>query len=166
MAYLRSILFIILASFLLIACKQKAVLTDINGNTIDIDQQNTKWIVVNYWASWCEPCLKEIPELNDFYKAHQNINILMVGVNYDQETPATLRAMTTKLKMGYPTTTTDPATLWNLAPVTGLPTTYLISPQGKIQAVLQGGQTHRLLDKKMGLQHGNRSILLNKNIQT
>ena len=46
-----------------------------------IEALRGKWVVINYWARWCKPCLKEIPELNELNSRYDSVTVL--GVNYD-----------------------------------------------------------------------------------
>ena len=56
----------------LISC-QKNDIEVFNGTNTSIDKLNGNWIVVNYWADWCAPCIKEIPELNEFADENNDV---------------------------------------------------------------------------------------------
>ena len=56
--------------------------TDLNGHNLSFSSFKGKWVFVNYWASWCQPCLDEIKELNKFY-ALQNPDAVLLAVNFD-----------------------------------------------------------------------------------
>jgi thiol-disulfide isomerase/thioredoxin len=150
MTYIRLIVGILLFGIVLTGCKQKPVLTDLDGNSIVLEQTHGKWVVINYWSSECGTCVEEIPELNAFYKLHHD-TVILLSVNYDQEPPEKLKVITAKLGMHYPTLTTDPAAQLGLPAIIGVPTTFFISPKGEIQPALEGGLTHKVLDQKMGL---------------
>jgi len=49
---------------------------------LDPDTLKGRWVLINYWAEWCKPCLEEIPELNTFAEAHSE-QVSVLGVNYD-----------------------------------------------------------------------------------
>ena len=53
-----------------------------NGSDTNLNKLNGNWIVINYWADWCAPCIKEIPELNEFAK--ENNDLLVFTFNFDQ----------------------------------------------------------------------------------
>ena len=104
--------------------------------------RNDQWTFVNYWAEWCKPCIKEIPELNaldtrDGYR--------VLGVNFDGETGAELDAQVAKLKVAFPTLAFDPAERYDLAAPAVLPTTLVIAPGGTLHTVLVGPQTTETL---------------------
>jgi len=124
---------------------------DINGNVMQLADYRGKWIVVNYWASWCEPCAKEIPQLNNFYQTHEKHDAIVLGVNYDGLSPANLHALATKMNIKYPILIGDPKVILGIQHVPGLPATYLISPKGKLVKSLFGEQTQASLEKAMGL---------------
>ena len=74
----------LLCLIIILGC-QKNDINDIdvfNGNDTNLSKLNGGWVVINYWADWCAPCIKEIPELNDFAK--ENNNIKVYTFNFDQ----------------------------------------------------------------------------------
>ena len=66
---------------LLFAC-QKNDIEVFNGSNTNLTKLEGSWVVINYWADWCAPCIKEIPELNEF--AHENKDIFVFTFNFDQ----------------------------------------------------------------------------------
>ena len=63
-------------SFLILKVK------DINNNNISLSQYKNKWLLVNFWATWCAPCREEIPDLNEL--ADKNKKIKLVGIAIDE----------------------------------------------------------------------------------
>jgi len=110
--------------------------------------QKGEWTFVNYWANWCKPCIKEIPELN---KLHTMQGVRVLGVNYDGAVGDDLQAQLTSLNVQFPTLTQDPATRYDVDRPQVLPTTLVISPEGKLLAVLVGPQTEKSLLEVAGL---------------
>ncbi|MEH6588870.1 MAG: TlpA disulfide reductase family protein [Halioglobus sp.] len=98
-----------------------------------------QWLVVNYWAKWCGPCIKEIPELNRLGQEHSHITVL--GVNYDGVTGDDLSLQTDVLGVEFPTLAVDPASHFKIARPRVLPTTLIITPEGELKATLVGPQT-------------------------
>lgn len=96
------------------------------------------WVVVNYWAEWCKPCIKEVPELNAL-NAHDNVTVL--GVNFDGTEEAALAKQVEKLAIAFPTLPQDPSTPLGIDRPAVLPTTLIITPAGKLTATLVGPQT-------------------------
>lgn len=109
-----------------------------------------EWTFVNYWANWCKPCIKEIPELNDLH-ALEGVRVL--GVNYDGAVGDELQAQLDSLKVQFPTLSADPAARYDIARPQVLPTTLVIDPNGALHAVLVGPQTEKSLLEVAGLTH-------------
>lgn len=106
-----------------------------------LDRQG-RWQLVNYWAVWCKPCLREIPELNQL--AREQPALLVTGVNFDQPPLTELKAHRDKLGIEFPLLLSDPAGLGLSRPQV-LPTTYLIAPDGRLAATLVGEQSRESL---------------------
>lgn len=110
-----------------------------------------KWIVLNYWASWCKPCWEEMPQLNAFYKQYQQKNIVVLGVNYDSSETAELAATIKKMNIQFPVLPANPQHYFGIKDIPGLPMTYIINPQGKVFKILPGEQTVKTLQDALGL---------------
>ena len=139
----KIILLILLFGF---SCAVQAmVLHDSQGNVINSSQFKGKWIIINYWAGWCDGCIKEIPELNNFYRNNKNQNVLLFGVNYDQLSFDVLRQAVQRLHIKFPVLAEDPNTLWNFGDISIIPVTYIINPQGKVVKKILGANTEQSL---------------------
>lgn len=97
-----------------------------------------RWLVVNYWAVWCKPCVHEIPELNALAKAEPRL--LVVGINYDGVGQNELMKQREQLAISFPLLVSDPSQLGIEKPAV-LPTTYLIDPAGQVVMSLIGPQS-------------------------
>jgi len=104
---------------------------------------NQQWLLVNYWAQWCKPCIKEIPELNKLH--HELDDVTVIGVNYDGATGEKLLSQIQKLKIDFPVILQDPMTLWQFETPLVLPTTLVIAPGGEVVRVLKGPQEYTTL---------------------
>ena len=99
-----------------------------------------RWLLVNYWAEWCEPCLQEIPEFHEF--AAQNADrVLVVMVNYDGATGDDLAQRAQKAGISLPLLESDPAARLGAGPPQVLPTTLVVRPDGSLAEPLIGPQT-------------------------
>lgn len=113
-----------------------------------LDKLSGRWVVVNYWAIWCKPCIKEIPELNQL--AQQYPELAVVGVNYDGLSGPELDLQLQQLDIHFPMLDTDPAAeLGTTRPVV-LPTTLILNPEGQVDQVLVGPQTVQSLAQATG----------------
>ncbi len=98
-----------------------------------------QWVVINYWAQWCGPCIKEIPELNELHQRYSKVTVL--GVNYDGASGKALTRQSSELGVAFPQLPGDPAALLNTHRPTVLPTTLILDPAGDLVATLAGPQT-------------------------
>ena len=118
----------------------------LDGATFDLAEQRGKWVIVNYWATWCSPCLKEMPELSalDAMREH----IVVIGLAYEDTTPEAMRAFLQEHPVVYPVALLDvynpPA---DFDTPRGLPLTYLIDPEGKVARKYTGPVTARMLEE-------------------
>ncbi|GAC18325.1 TlpA family protein disulfide reductase [Paraglaciecola arctica] len=98
-----------------------------------------KWKVVNYFAEWCAPCLREIPELNQFYQLH-NDEIDIFAVSFDPLSNEQLSALQQKYNIQFPVIERLNTLPWERPP-NSLPTTYILDADGKVQKQLKGEQS-------------------------
>jgi thiol-disulfide isomerase/thioredoxin len=117
---------------------------DSHGQPVNLLMHPNRWLIINYWATWCHPCQKEIAELDLFYSTHRQ-KVMLYGVEYDHLTKEQLQKLSKRMSIDYPMLLEDPATLLKLPPVTTLPITYVFSPDGKLHKTLQGPQTQETL---------------------
>jgi thiol-disulfide isomerase/thioredoxin len=114
-----------------------------SDKTVAIDNYQGQWVVVNYWAEWCKPCIKEIPELNDLNA--QNSDVTVLGVNFDGAVGDELARQLDTLKVAFETLPYDPSAELGIERPRALPTTVIISPEGDLKEVLIGPQTQESL---------------------
>ena len=105
-----------------------------------LDNYKGKWLILNYWAEWCAPCIKEIPELNELNTAYSD-DLDVVAVNFDHIKGQTLIDLAARMKIDFDVLEQDPANILRLSRPASLPTTYLFGRDGKLYAKLVGPQT-------------------------
>ncbi len=120
-------------------------LPDMDNKQQNLSDYRGKWVVVNYWATWCPPCLTEIPELVDFHEDHKDKDAVVLGVNFEDIGLEGLKRFSEEYFMNYPVLRTKPAASSALGIIPGLPTTYLVSPEGEIVARQVGPVTAKLI---------------------
>lgn len=88
------------------------------------------WVIINYWADWCAPCIKEIPEIASF--ANNNLDKNVFAFNFDRVEGEELQKLIQKFGITYPSLITHPKTHWDLPTPKTLPATFIINQQGKL----------------------------------
>jgi thiol-disulfide isomerase/thioredoxin len=102
----------------------------VDGSVYDLAARRGKWVVVNFWATWCAPCLKEMPELSALDAMHEHIEV--IGLAYEEIDVKAMREFLSKRPVVYPIAIVDVANPpAGFATPRGLPMTYLIAPDGK-----------------------------------
>src|SRR3990167_36750 len=119
-----------------------------DGQDFDLAAHRGKWEVVNFWATWCNPCLKEIPDLDAMDKARDDV--IVIGLAYEEIERADMEAFLKDHPMSYPIAVIDvynpPA---DFDTPRGLPMTYLIAPDGKVAARHLGPVTSEQLSSEI-----------------
>ena len=115
-------------------------LTDTSGKVHKLSQYKGKWVLVNFWATWCPPCLEEIPDLIALHENKKN-NLVVLGIALDYRNAEQVKDFTEGLMVSYPIILGDQKLAGQIGPVDGLPTTYLYNPQGKLVAHQLGAIT-------------------------
>lgn len=117
-------------------------LNGLDGNIHRLADYKGKWVVVNFWATWCSPCIREIPELNQFYHKHRDQGIEVLGVNYEELTPTQIKLALDEFKIDYKVLYIGEDPQMSEAMVLkGLPTTFVISPDARLVKTWAGPVT-------------------------
>jgi len=111
------------------------------GGGLNLKDERGSWLLINYWAEWCAPCREEIPELNELYAERGDLNLHIMGVNYDGIRDAALANVIEKMGIDFPVLIDDPRRYWETELPQVLPVTLVINPEGKLIANLVGPQT-------------------------
>lgn len=124
---------------------------DAAGHAINLKDYHGKWLVINYWAEWCPPCVKEMPELEALYQAHKD-DVEVLGVNYDGKQPSDLKSFISEHGITFPIIQRLSLAKLGVSSVDSLPVTFVIDPNGVLQTELMEPQTQASLEKLMGLE--------------
>ena len=146
---MKSIFNNFLIIFLLFSCS-KPDLNVFEGKGVFLDDLKGKWIVFNYWADWCPPCIKEIPELNKLNaKYSDELNVFLF--NFDRLEGEELKNQLRKIDAKVPSLVTDPQSIYNFTIPESLPVTFVINKKGELSNILQGPQTLEEMEKVLNL---------------
>lgn len=137
-----------LGSWAVVAQPAELELTDMAGQTHRLADYRGQWVVVNYWATWCPPCLEELPELEVFHTSSEG-RAVVLGVNMEDISAARLHAFVEEQFLSFPILIAGerPSPSGLVGRVEGLPTTYLVAPSGKVVARQVGKVTASALRK-------------------
>ena len=124
-------------------------LETVEGQTIKLSDFKGEFVVLNFWATWCVPCSKEMPE---FQKAHQTLtdnNIKIIGVNFG-ESKKKVDKFTQDNNLSFPVLLDGYGNTAEKYKVRSLPVTYIISPDGIIrEEIIGGGLTQEIIAAKI-----------------
>lgn len=135
---------VFLGFILLLTACAKVDFVDATGKGYALSDLRGKYLFVNYWATWCAPCIKEIPELNKLSREHRD-SLTILGVDFDQVEGEELNKEIAKMKIDFPVFASEPSGLLGVKIPEVLPTTYVFDPSGNLIATLVGPQTETTL---------------------
>ena len=127
MSSMKTKIITLLCLFIIFGC-QKNDIEVFNGSNTSMEKLQGQWIVVNYWADWCAPCIKEIPELVEF--ANENSDILVYAYNFDELDSEDLAPVAKKFKVDIPSLISHPREIWGIETPPAVPATFFIDPNG------------------------------------
>jgi thiol-disulfide isomerase/thioredoxin len=123
-------------------------LTDLQGKQHQLSAYRGRWVILNFWATWCSPCADELPELASYQAAHPDQ--VLLGIDFEQIEPHELQTYAAAHGINYPVLPIGDQTLTGLEPIAGLPTTIIITPSGELIAKHVGSVTRRMLEEFIG----------------
>ena len=128
-------------------------LENLEGKPVSLSDFRGKWVIVNYWATWCPPCLEEIPDLVQLYEDNRD-TLVVLGVDFEEVNTEYLKEFVDSHLMSYPVVRSEPLPVTPLGPVLGLPTTYIISPEGERVARQEGPVTREAIEAYLERKRG------------
>ncbi len=117
-------------------------LRDIQGKTHRLSDYRGKWVLVNYWATWCPPCLDEIPELVSLHDAHRKKDLVVIGVAIDSGSQRKVADFVKAHRISYPVVMGTRKITEQIGAAEVLPISYLYNPDG-VQVDHQAGEVTR-----------------------
>lgn len=138
-----TLVFVLLAA---IAGCSKPPFTDAQGQPVSLRSDQGQWLVLNFWADWCDPCREEVPELNELGQSGQ---VRVVGLDFDGSQGESLKSKVAALGIQFPVLQQSPLEQLKEKAPQVLPATYILSPEGKVVDRLYGPQTRSGLEERI-----------------
>jgi thiol-disulfide isomerase/thioredoxin len=108
-------------------------LVDLDGKPVGAEALKGKVVVVDFWATWCGPCVKEIPGYVELQKKHADRGLVIVGLSLDSKGEEAVRPFAKRMKVNYPLALATPEVIAAFGDIESIPTTFLIDRDGKIR---------------------------------
>jgi thiol-disulfide isomerase/thioredoxin len=123
---------------------------DKNNKSVSLSQFKNRWLLVNFWATWCAPCREEIPELNELFKNNKDVHLIAIAI----DEIGAVNKFLTKTPINYESLISNDIKGVEISKSLGndrgvLPFTVLIKPNGKIQEVFFGKLNMESLNKHL-----------------
>jgi thiol-disulfide isomerase/thioredoxin len=123
----------------------------LDGKTFDLAAHRGHWVIVNFWATWCSPCIKEMPDISAFVAAHKEV--AAIGIAWEDTERAEVDAFVKAHPVSYPLAQGDVyKPLKDFDEPRGLPVTYVIAPDGTVKKKFTGPITGDDLERWTGSQ--------------
>ena len=108
------------------------------GHDVRLSDYRGKVVLVNFWATWCPPCRKEIPDLIKLQRDYKNRGLQVIGVTYPPEDLAEVRKFVREAKVNYPIAVGTKETKSLFSSSEALPLTIVIGKDGRVRDIIEG----------------------------
>lgn len=131
-------------------------LTTLTGETVSSQDYDRKILVVNFWATWCTPCVYEIPHLNDLYRDFRSKGVEVLGISLDSADREHVLRFTRRHRIRYPVVVGARSLGDDFGGVRAIPTTFIVDQQGEIIKRYDGfrpsymKETRRTIEELLG----------------
>ena len=111
------------------------VVSELDGQIFDLAKLRGKVVLVNYWATWCAPCRKDMPLLDAFYRRYHGQNLDMIGISVDRDRDLD-KVRKVGAKLAYPIAMLKGVTVDGFGPPQGVPITWIVDTDGKVRDMM------------------------------
>ncbi len=124
-------------------------LRDGNGKTYSLSDFKGKMVIIDFWATWCPPCKKEIPDFIDLYSKFHDKGLEILGISVDQGGWMVTNEFATSHGMNYPVMMANRDVVYQYGGISSIPTTYIIDQKGRIAAQFTGYQPREVWEAQI-----------------
>ncbi|HEX2914665.1 MAG TPA: TlpA disulfide reductase family protein [Chloroflexia bacterium] len=123
-------------------------LAQLGGEPVQLSKLTGKTVFINFWASWCDPCRQEMPDIQRFYLQHKNDNVVVLAVNVKEDAD-TIKSYFKTNNLSMPVLMDTTAEVPGAFRVTAYPETYIIGKDGKVGAFNIGAMDYDKMEAKL-----------------
>jgi peroxiredoxin len=128
-------------------------LRNLKGNMESLDDHLGKVIVVNFWATWCVPCVKEMPSFENLYRRYRSQGLTLLAVSLDKGDSSKVQEFADKHKLSFPILLDTKGVAEKLYPSFSIPFTYVIDKQGRVVARVDGAKNWESSETFEAVEH-------------
>ena len=128
-------------------------LRNLKGNMEGLDDHLGKVIVVNFWATWCVPCVKEMPSFENLYRRYRSQGLTLLAVSLDKGDSTKVQEFADKHKLSFPILLDTKGVAEKLYPSFSIPFTYVIDKQGRVVARVDGAKNWESSETFEAVEH-------------
>ena len=121
------------------------VLPTMDGDSLRLSDHRGEVVVLNFWATWCAPCRKEIPMFVEMQREFGDEGLQFIGVSVDREGFEVVRPFAQEMDVNYPMAVDDGTVGPQYGGIPTVPTTFLIGPEGRVHGYAPGLVTESML---------------------
>jgi thiol-disulfide isomerase/thioredoxin len=121
------------------------VFKDMQGKEQRLSDYKGRWVLLNFWATWCPPCLEEIPDLVEMHNARKASDFAVIGIAMSSSRDSVI-SFSRQLEISYPIVLGDDKAAAQIGRIDALPTSYLYDPTGKLVSYQSGMLTREAIE--------------------
>jgi thiol-disulfide isomerase/thioredoxin len=113
-------------------------LNDLHGNPVTLSEFKGKVVIIDFWATWCPPCRKGIPDFVEMQNEYGNDNFIVLGINMDQGDLSVVTKFAEEYDINYPVLYFTPEVAMAYGGIRSIPTTFIVDKEGYVRHGMRG----------------------------